>query len=56
MMDEHVFLGVVAVDEPVSGLDVEPFDGAGHFGGNHLLGFFWFLFDDVIGGGVVVDG
>lgn len=51
-MDEHVFLGVVAVDEPVSGLDVEPFDGAGNFGGNHLLGFFLF---DVIGI-VVVDG
>jgi len=54
LMDEHVFLGVVAVDEPVSGLDVEPFDGAGNFGGNHLLGWF-FWFDDVIGI-VVVDG
>jgi len=38
-MDKDVFLGVIPVDEPIAGLDVEPLDGAGDFGGNHLLGY-----------------
>lgn len=37
-MDEHVFLGVVPVDEAVPRLDVEPLDGAADFGGDDLLG------------------
>ena len=39
LMDKDVFLGVIPVDEPIAGLDVEPLDGAGDFGGNHLLGY-----------------
>ena len=32
LVDEHVFAGVVAVDESVARLDVEPFHGAGDLG------------------------
>ena len=37
LVDKHVLLGVVAVDEPVAGLDVEPLDSAGYFPGDDLL-------------------
>jgi len=36
-VNEHIFLGVVPVDEAVARLDVEPLDGSRHFGGNDFL-------------------
>jgi len=39
-VDEDVLLGVIAVDETVAGLDVEPFDGAGDLGGDNFFRFF----------------
>lgn len=30
-MYEYIFLGIVAVDEPIAALHVEPLDGSGHF-------------------------
>lgn len=38
LVDEHVLLGVVTVDEAVTALDVEPLDRAGDLGGDDLLG------------------
>ena len=37
LMDEDVFLGVVSVDETISGFDVKPFDGTADFGGDHFF-------------------
>ena len=36
LVNEHILLGVVPVDEAVSRLDVEPLHGSSHFGGNNL--------------------
>ena len=40
LVDKHVLLGVIPVDESISRLDVEPFDCSADFGGDHFL---WFL-------------
>jgi len=45
-VDEHILLGVVPVDEAIARLNVEPLDGAAHFGGNDLLG--WLLLDVLV--------
>jgi hypothetical protein len=37
LMDEDVFLGVIAVDETISTLNVEPLNNARYFSGNNLL-------------------
>jgi len=44
LVDEHIFLGVVPVDESVPRLDVEPLHSAAHLGGDHLLGRLLLLF------------
>jgi len=36
-VDENVLLGVVPVDKTISGLDIEPLNGAGDLGGDDLL-------------------
>jgi len=36
-VDKHVLLGVVPVDKSISGLDIEPLNGAGDLGGDDLL-------------------
>jgi len=51
---EHVLLGVVSVDEAVARLNVEPLDGAAHFGGDHLLG--WLLLHSLIISSFLLDG
>lgn len=53
-MNEHVFVGVVSVDETVTVSHVEPFNGAGHAVGDHeLLRRGWSissgLFDVILG-------
>ena len=37
LVDENVLLGVVPVDKTISGLDIEPLNGAGDLGGDDLL-------------------
>ena len=37
LVNKHILLVVVPVDEAVARLDVEPPDGSCHFGGNHLF-------------------
>lgn len=37
MMYKDVFLGVVTVDETVTGFYVKPFDGTADFGGDHFF-------------------
>ena len=46
LVNEHILLGVVPVDEAIARLNVEPLDGAAHFGGNDLLG--WLLLDGLV--------
>jgi len=36
-VDKHVLLGVVPVDKSISGLDIEPLNGAGDLGSDDLL-------------------
>jgi len=45
-VDENVFLGVVAIDEAVARLDIEPLDGAGDLLCDDLL---WLLLFSVGG-------
>ena len=59
LVNEDVLLGVVAVDEPVAGLDVEPLDGPRHLVGDDLLRLLVLLgvapgVDAFLGAGVAV--
>jgi len=53
-VDEHILLGVVPVDEAVARLNVEPLDGAAHFGGNNLLG--WLLLHGLVLSSLLLGG
>lgn len=55
-MHEHVLLGVVSVDEAIARLNVEPLDGAAHFGGDHLLGWLLLLHGGLIISSFLLDG
>lgn len=67
-MNEHVLVGVVAVDETVAVSNVEPFNDSGHAVGDHgFLGGGWSissgllvvivgLFSIDVGGGLFLDG
>jgi len=45
-VNKHIFFSVVPVDKAIARLDVEPLDGAAHFGGDNLLG--WLLLDGLV--------
>jgi len=53
-VDEHVFFGVIPVDEAVAGLHVEPLNSAAHFSGDHLLG--WLLLHGLIISSLLLGG
>ena len=54
LVDEDILFRVVSVDEAVAGLDVEPLDGAGDFGGDDLFGLL--VFDGAVLAGLFAVG